>query len=75
MVRDIWQEYSYRQTELPVEVLGEDSAGGLNHKQLERRRGFIVYVAQAYPSLVPYLKGMHLTLDSWISDRNKDGWN
>jgi hypothetical protein len=37
MVRSIWQEYSNRQTELPVEVLGEDSAGGLNHKQLERR--------------------------------------
>jgi hypothetical protein len=50
MVRDIWQDYSDRQTELPVEALGEDSAGGLNHKQLERRRGFLVYVAQAYPS-------------------------
>jgi hypothetical protein len=37
MVRDIWQEYSDRQTEFTVEVLGEDSAGGLNHKQLERR--------------------------------------
>jgi hypothetical protein len=74
IVRDIWQEYSDRQTELPVEVSGEDSAGGLNHKQLERRRGFLVYVAQAYPSLVPYLKGIHLTLDSWRSGRNEDGW-
>jgi hypothetical protein len=74
MVRNIWQEYSDRQTELPVEVLGEDSSGGLNHKHLERRRGFLVYVAQAYPSLVTYLKGIHLTLDSWRSDRNEDGW-
>jgi hypothetical protein len=73
-MRNIWQEYSDRQTELPVEVLGEDSSGGLNHKQLERRRGFLVYVAQANPSLVPYLKGIHLTLDSWKSDRNEDGW-
>jgi hypothetical protein len=31
-------------------------------------------VAQTYPSLVPYLKGIHLTLDSWRSGRNKDGW-
>jgi hypothetical protein len=31
-------------------------------------------VAQAYPSLVPYLKGIHLTLDSWRSGRNEDGW-
>jgi hypothetical protein len=74
MVRDIWQEYSDRQTELPVEVLGEDSAGDLNHKQLERRQGFLVYVDQAYPSLVPYLKGIYITLDSWRSDRNEDGW-
>jgi hypothetical protein len=74
MVRDIWQEYSERQTELPVEVLGEDSAGGLNRKHLERRQGFLVYVAQAYPSLVPYSKGIHLNPDSWRSDRNEDGW-
>jgi hypothetical protein len=74
MVRDIRQEYSDRKTEFPVEVLGEDSAGGLNHKQLERRRDFLVYVAQTYPSLVPYLKGIHLTLDSCRSDRNEDGW-
>jgi hypothetical protein len=74
MVRDIWQEFSDRQKEVPSEVLGEDSAGGLNHKQLERQRGFLVYVAQAYPSLVPYLMAIHLTLDSWRSGRNKDGW-
>jgi hypothetical protein len=74
MVRNIWQEYNDRQAEFPVEVLGEDSAGGLNHKQLERRRGFLVYVDQAYPSLVPYFKGIHLTLDSWRLDRNEDGW-
>jgi hypothetical protein len=74
MVRDIWQEFSDRQKEVPVEVLGEYSAGGINRKQLERRQGFLVYVAHAYPSLVPYLKGIHLTLDSWRSDRNKDGW-
>jgi hypothetical protein len=55
-------------------VLGEDSAGGLNHKQMERRRGFLVYVAQSYPSLVTYLKGIHLTLDGWRSGRNDDGW-
>jgi hypothetical protein len=48
MVRNIWQEFSYCQNEVPSEVLGEDSAGGLNHKQLERRRGIMVYVAQAY---------------------------
>jgi hypothetical protein len=62
MVRDIWQDFRDRQKEVPSEMLGEDSAGGLNHKQLERRRGFLVYVAQAYFSLVPYLKGIHFAL-------------
>jgi hypothetical protein len=74
MVRDIWQEFCDLRKEVPSEVLGEDTAGGLNHKQLERSRGFLVYLAQSYPSLVPYLKGIHLTLDSWRLGRNDDGW-
>jgi hypothetical protein len=74
MVRDIWQEFSDRRKEVPSEVMGEDTADGLNHKQLERRRGFLVYVVQVYPSIVPYLKGIHLTLDSWRSGKKEDGW-
>jgi hypothetical protein len=74
MVRGIWKEFRDSQKEVPVEVVGEYSAGGINHKQLERHRGFLVYVAQAYPYLVPYLKGIHLTLDRCGSDRNQDGW-
>ena len=27
-----------------------------------------------FPDLVPYLKGIHLTLDSWRRDRKGDGW-
>jgi hypothetical protein len=44
------------------------------HKTLERQRGFLVYVTHTYPSLVPYLKGIHLTLDSWRPWRDSDGW-
>ena len=46
----------------------------LNHKQLEKSRGFLVYLTQTYPSLNPYLKGIHLTLDSWRPHRDDDGW-
>jgi hypothetical protein len=74
MFPDIWQDFSDRRKEVPSEVLGKDSAGGLNRKNLERHRGFLVYVAQAYPSLVPYLKGIHLTLDGWRSGSNDEGW-
>jgi hypothetical protein len=27
-----------------------------------------------FPSLVPYLKGIHLTLDSWQPGRDSEGW-
>ena len=35
----------------------------LNHKQLERDRGFLVYLSRTYRSMIPYLKGIHLSLD------------
>jgi hypothetical protein len=34
------------------------------HKELERVRGFLVYVSMTYATMVPFLKGIHLTLDS-----------
>jgi hypothetical protein len=46
----------------------------LEHSELERIRGFLVYVTRTYKALMPYLKGLHLTLDSWRENRNDDGW-
>jgi hypothetical protein len=46
----------------------------LNFKKLRSYRGFLVYVARTYASLVPYLKGIHLTLESWRPNRDADGW-
>jgi hypothetical protein len=37
--------------------------GEVPHKQLESIRGFLVYVARTYSTMVPYLKGVHLTRD------------
>ena len=34
-------------------------------KFLERGRGFMVYFCRTYPSFTPFLKGIHLTMDSW----------
>ena len=34
----------------------------LDHKTLRSDRGFLVYVTQAYPAMVPYLKGIHILL-------------
>ena len=46
----------------------------LDFKHLERGRGFLVYLSRTYSSMVPYLKGIHLTLDSWRPGRDKEGW-
>ena len=47
---------------------------GLNHSALGKGRGFLSYVGMTYPSLVPYFKGVHLTLDSWRDNRDAKGW-
>ena len=46
----------------------------IDRKEQEKIRGFLVYVSLTYQSLVPYLKGVHLTLESWRPDRDEEGW-
>ena len=43
-------------------------------KTLEKMRGFLNYVTQTYRPLIPYLNGIHLTLDGWRSGRDSEGW-
>jgi len=43
-------------------------------KELERIRGFLVYTSRTYTSMVPFLKGIHLTLDGWRRGRDSEGW-
>ena len=38
--------------------------GSLEFEQLERDRGFLIYLSRTYKSMFPYLKGIHQTLDS-----------
>ena len=46
----------------------------LDHKTLRSDRGFLVYVTQAYPCMIPYLKGIHLSLETWRGGRDEEGW-
>ena len=46
----------------------------LDHKELLSDRGFLVYVTRAYPGMVPYLKGFHLTIEMWRGNRDAEGW-
>ena len=56
--------------------LAELEAGrtDLDFKKLRSDRGFLVYVTQAYPGMKPYLKGFHLSLESWREGRDAEGW-
>ena len=46
----------------------------LDRKQLERDRGFLVHISRTFTQAIPYLKGIHHTLESWRMGRDKDGW-
>jgi hypothetical protein len=52
----------------------EEHEGMLEFKILESHRGFLIYISRTYPSICPYLKGIHQTLDSWRPWRREDGW-
>jgi len=45
-----------------IKELGEDD--GLDFKELEKDCGYLVYISRTYRAMVPYLKGIHQTLDS-----------
>jgi hypothetical protein len=46
----------------------------VDHKVLERIRGFLVYVAHTYKPLTPFLMGLHITIDGWRPGRDEEGW-
>lgn len=51
-----------------------DQSKLIDYKFMERGRGFMIYFCRTYTSFVPFLKGFHLTMDSWRPGREADGW-
>lgn len=49
-------------------------SGYVHYKTTESIMGFLVYVAMIFWSLMPYLNGIYLTLNSWREGRDKHGW-
>ena len=52
----------------------EENNGWMDRKSMEKGRGFLVHLSRTYPILVPYLKGIHHTLEAWRTGRGVDGW-
>ena len=48
----------------------EDSEG-VHWDRMESIIGLLIYIARKYRYTNPYLKGLHLTLGSWIPYRDK----
>jgi hypothetical protein len=46
----------------------------VDHSELENIRGFLIYIYRTYPSLNPFPKGLHLTIDAWLPERDDKGW-
>jgi hypothetical protein len=46
----------------------------VDHKVLERTRGFLVYVSRTYKPMAPFLLEFHLTIDSWRPARDEECW-
>jgi hypothetical protein len=48
--------------------------GQLLLQHLLEIQGFLMYVVRTYTWMNPYIKGMHLTVDSWHPGRLEDGF-
>jgi hypothetical protein len=59
--------------ELLTEADG-DKDHEFSYKRLEQIRGFLCHMAMTYKIITPSLKGLHLTLASFLSQRDDEGW-
>jgi len=62
-----------------VEIIGwidKEVKGGdtIHFRTLEKYRGFLIYLSRTYPVMTPFMKGIHLSLDSWRPWRREDSW-
>ena len=59
-----------------IRDLFKDSADRpeIDRKDLERKVGFLVHAAMAYPLMFPFLKGFYLTMNSWREGRDTEDW-
>ena len=57
-----------------IAVMIQANPAAMPRERLEQIRGFLVYLCRTYPDMVPYLKGIHLTLDGWRAGRDYAGW-
>ena len=55
-------------------IRGGGKGWSLDRKLLEKDRGFLIHIARTFPMMVPYLRRLHNTLESWRLGRDNEGW-
>ena len=60
--------------EIIRETMLAKDPNNLPRKRLEQIRGFLIYIGRTYRSFAPYIIGLHMTIDIWRRDRDRDGW-
>ena len=43
-------------------------------KDMEWKTGFMVHPDMEYPLIMPFLRSLYLTMNSWIPKIYRDGW-
>ena len=69
-----WDKARQIIAELLEHFSDSDSLPKLELKDLERKVGFLVHLAMAYPLMLPFLRGFYLTMNSWRVGRDAAGW-
>jgi hypothetical protein len=55
-------------------ILKTDEPIELDHTDLQCKHCFLGHLSMTFTSMVPFLKGLHLTIDSWRTQRDGEGW-
>ena len=57
-----------------LEEVRTSQDGCTGYKAFLKDRGFMVHLTGAYDCMIPYMKGIHQTADTWRKNRGADGW-
>ena len=73
VTKEKWTKAKKMISEL-LEEAGDDTQHKYCYKRMEQIRGFMCHLAMTYETVTPFLKGFHLTLASYLPQRDAEGW-
>jgi len=74
VTQEKWLKAKILLKELRSEIGSKAKPGLMNHKRLEKARGFFNHLSLIYEIIVYYLRGFHNTINSWRDNRDVEKW-